>query len=86
MNKQFRIIAALAVALLGLGVGHPTSIQAETPPPVMSIPPEAAGQSDPPPSTREQLREGPQAPDAILAVIPFTTRYNRTLRGAMSFM
>jgi uncharacterized repeat protein (TIGR01451 family) len=86
MNKQFRIVAALAVALLGLGVGHPSYIQAETPPPVMSVPPEAARQADPPPSTREQLREGPLAPDAIRAVIPFSTRYNRTLRGAMRFI
>ncbi|HRA54940.1 MAG TPA: hypothetical protein PLQ83_14855 [Thermoflexales bacterium] len=87
MNKLFRTLAALAVALLGLGMGHPTSSRAETPPPIMSVAPGAPVlQAEPPPSTREQLREGPLAPDAVLAVIPFTTRYNRTLRGAMSFI
>ena len=87
MNRLFRSFAALAVASLGLGFGRPAATLADTPPLVLSIVPEASvGQSEPPPSTREQLREGPAAPDAILAVIPFTTRYNRTVRGAMSFI
>ncbi len=87
MNRLFRTFAALAIASVGLGSSRPATILADTPPQILSITPDAlVGETEPPPSTREQLREGPMAPDAILAVIPFTTRYHRTLRGAMSFI
>ena len=87
MNRLLRTFVVLAMASIGLGIGRPAGTLADAPPPNVSpVPESSVGQSDPPPSTREQLREGPQAPDAILAVIPFATRYNRTLRGAMSFI
>lgn len=87
MIKLFRTIAALAVAFLGMGIGHPAATQAGAWPELVSGAPDASVlPSDPPPSTREQLRDEPHASDAVLAVIPFTTRYNRTLRGAMSFI
>ncbi len=83
MKPASRITVLAALALLSSHVAglSPTRMRAET-----ALPPVAPAADESAVPAREALRSDAFGPDAVLSVIPFTTRYNTTLRGSMSFI